>query len=53
MYNFDETGFQIGVISTAKVITAAERACTVSIQPGNREWVTVIELVNATGWILL
>ena len=25
IYNFDETGFQMGVISTAKVITGAER----------------------------
>ena len=38
IYNFDETGFQIGVISTAKVITASERALRpVTIQPGNRE----------------
>jgi Tc5 transposase DNA-binding domain/helix-turn-helix, Psq domain len=26
IYNFDETGFQIGVISTTKVITGAERS---------------------------
>ena len=26
IYNFDETGFQMGVISTAKVITGAERS---------------------------
>jgi hypothetical protein len=26
IYNFDETGFQMGVISTAKVITGSERA---------------------------
>ena len=25
IYNFDETGFQMGVISTAKVITGSER----------------------------
>jgi hypothetical protein len=38
IYNFDKTGFQIGVISTAKVITSAERSNRpVSIQPGNRE----------------
>lgn len=52
IYNFDETGFQMGVISTAKVVTAADRARTVSIQPGNREWVTVIESINAAGQIL-
>ena len=53
IYNFDETGFQMGVISTAKVITGSERAGRpVSIQPGNREWVTVIESVSASGWSL-
>jgi hypothetical protein len=37
IYNFDKTGFQMGVISTAKVVTSAERDHTVSLQPGNRE----------------
>src|SRR5450432_4773533 len=38
IYNFDETGFQIGVITTAKVITRVERSNRpVSIQPRNRE----------------
>jgi len=39
IYNFDETGFQIGVISTAKVVTSAEKShiCPLSIQPGNRQ----------------
>jgi hypothetical protein len=32
IYNFDETVFQIGVVTTAKVITGAER----SNRPGNR-----------------
>jgi hypothetical protein len=45
IYNFDETGFQMGLISTAKVITTADRAKPVSIQPGNREWVTVIDCI--------
>jgi hypothetical protein len=53
IYNFDETGFQMGVISTAKVITGSERAGRpVSVQPGNREWVTVIESVLSSGWSL-
>ena len=52
IYNFDETGFQMGVISTAKVVTSAERDRTVSLQPGNREWVTAIESINSTGWVL-
>lgn len=53
IYNFDETGFQMGVISTAKVVTATERALRpVTIQPGNREWVTAIECINSDGWSL-
>jgi DDE superfamily endonuclease/Tc5 transposase DNA-binding domain/helix-turn-helix, Psq domain len=50
IYNFDETGFQMGVISTAKVITGADRAKPVSVQPGNREWVTVIDCISSYGW---
>jgi hypothetical protein len=50
IYNFDETGFQMGVISTAKVITGAERSRRpVSVQPGNREWVTAIDCICADG----
>lgn len=52
IYNFDETGFQMGVIATSKVITSAEAERTNAIQPGNREWVTVIESINSTGWVL-
>ena len=50
IYNFDETGFQMGVISTAKVITGANRGKPVSVQPGNREWVTVIDCILSYGW---
>ena len=51
VYNFDETGFQIGVITTAKVVTGSERSLRpVTIQPGNREWVTAIECVSSYGW---
>jgi hypothetical protein len=53
IYNFDETGFQMGVISTSKVITTSERRGRPrTIQPGNREWVTAIEAVNAKGWAI-
>lgn len=37
IYNFDETGFQMKVIATAKVVTSAEKARTDAIQPGNCE----------------
>jgi hypothetical protein len=51
IYNFDETGFQMGVITTAKVITGAERSNRpTAIQPGNREWTTVIDCISAHKW---
>ena len=51
IYNFDETGFMMGVISTGMVVTSAERHSQARlVQPGNREWVTVIQGVNAQGW---
>jgi hypothetical protein len=53
VYNFDETGFMMGIISTGMVITNAERHSNVKlVQPGNREWVTVIQGVNALGWTI-
>jgi hypothetical protein len=54
IYNFDEIGFQMGVISTAKVITGTERSKRpVSVQPGNREWVTAIDCICADRQSLL
>jgi len=36
VYNFDETGFQMGVIGTAKVVTGSQRAGKALVtQPGN------------------
>ncbi|KAK1916402.1 hypothetical protein P3342_004221 [Pyrenophora teres f. teres] len=53
IYNFDETGFAIGVAATSKVVTSSNRVGgAVTIQPGNREWVTAIECINASGWCL-
>ena len=52
-YNFDETGFIIGVISTRLVVTAAEhQGRPKTVQQGNREWVTAIQGINATGWAI-
>ena len=53
IYNFDETGFAMGVAATSKVVTSSDRiGRAVVIQPGNREWVTAIECINASGWSL-
>ena len=43
IYNFDETGFMMGVISTGMVVTSSDgRAKAKRVQPGNWEWVIVI-----------
>jgi len=58
IYNFDETGFQMGVIATAKVVTQTrhgfrrKKGRPMVTQPGNRAFVTVIEGINASGWAL-
>ncbi|RJE17767.1 Pogo transposable element, partial [Aspergillus sclerotialis] len=53
IYNFNETGFAMGLIATTKVVTRAEFYGRRSLlQPGNREWVTSIECTNASGWAL-
>ena len=54
IYNMDETSFQMGVTSTAKVICGLEtkQSHAKALQPGNREWVTAIIAVNAAGWSL-
>jgi len=51
IYNFDETGFQMGVIAHGIVVTGSERRSNTKMrQPGNRQWVTVIQGVGATGF---
>lgn len=43
----------MGVIGTAKVVTGLQRAGKALVtQPGNREWVTAVEAVNASGWAI-
>src|SRR6478752_2452280 len=50
IWNFDETGFMMGVISSGIVVTSSERRGNPkSVQPGNREWATVIQAINAEG----
>jgi hypothetical protein len=51
VHNFDESGFQMGVISTMKVVTGSERRARPDlIQPGDREWVTLIQSICAAGY---
>jgi hypothetical protein len=50
IYNFDETGFMMGMIASGMVVTGAERCGRPkSVQPGSREWITVIQAINAEG----
>ncbi|RYC78456.1 hypothetical protein BFJ63_vAg18671 [Fusarium oxysporum f. sp. narcissi] len=50
IYNFDETGFMMGMIASGMVVTGAERReRPKSVQPGSREWITVIQAINAEG----
>jgi hypothetical protein len=47
IYNFDETGFAMGIASTSKVVTGRDyHGRRKLLQPGNREWITVIECIN-------
>jgi hypothetical protein len=53
IYNFDEAGFLMGIIATAKVVTSAEsRNRPKTAQPGNREWVSIIQGINSYGWAI-
>jgi hypothetical protein len=53
IYNFDEAGFMMGMIASEMVVTGADRReRPKSVQPGNREWATVIQAINAEGWAI-
>jgi hypothetical protein len=48
VYNFNEAGFIIGKITTQLVMTGSERrGQPKAVQPGNREWTTLIQAINA------
>ena len=52
-YNFDESGFMIGVISTGAVVTGSERrGRPKTVQQGDQEWTSIIEGINAIGWAI-
>ena len=43
IYNFDETGFMMGIIFVGMVVTTSDgRGKAKLVQPGNHEWATVI-----------
>ena len=52
-FNFDEVGFMMGVIFAGMVVTTSDGRTRAKLaQPGNREWSTVIQAVNARGWAI-
>jgi hypothetical protein len=53
IWNFDDTGFLMGMIASGMVVTGTDRrGRPKSVQPGNREWITVIQAINAAGWAI-
>jgi hypothetical protein len=50
-YNFDETGFMMGMICPSMVVTRSDRRGKgKAVQPGNREWATVITCISGDGF---
>ncbi|KAH7471320.1 hypothetical protein FOMA001_g13102 [Fusarium oxysporum f. sp. matthiolae] len=50
IWNFDETGFMMGLIMAGMAVTGSEgQGRPKSVQPGNREWITAIAAINAEG----
>ncbi|KAJ6260161.1 hypothetical protein Dda_4384 [Drechslerella dactyloides] len=50
IYNFDKTGFTMGIISTTTVVTGAETCDKAKLaQPRNHKWVTIIQGIGAEG----
>ena len=53
IYNFDETGFVIGQISSEIVVTTSDRRGRPrAVHQGNREWITVIQGIGSYGYTL-
>lgn len=54
MWNFDETGFMVGVISGCIIVTCSDqKGRGKKIQPGNWEWATAIACINSEGQDIL
>lgn len=53
IYNFNETGFAMGIADTSRVATTSDRRGRPPwLQAGDREWATSIECINSDGWCL-
>jgi hypothetical protein len=53
-WNFDESGFMMGKISSQLVVTGSEKpGKQKKLQPSDCEWTTLVQAVAATGCIIL
>ena len=52
-YNFNETGFIMGIITAFIIITRLDKyGKAKSIQFNNRKWATIIKCINASNWCI-
>lgn len=49
IYNFDETGFQIGVSSGKKVLVLKDTLAVYTADPENKELITSVKTINYRG----
>ena|SRR5450432_2549436 len=52
IYNIDEKGFMVGMLQRTKVIISKYEMSKYMVEPGNKEWVSLIECVSMTGELL-
>jgi hypothetical protein len=48
----DEKGIAMGLIDSVKVIVSKEEMSKYMVQPGNREWASLIECVSEDGFVV-
>jgi hypothetical protein len=49
MWNMDEAGLGLGICTNTLVLASSEKSHTYVKSPQNREWVSIIETISATG----
>ncbi len=49
IYNMDETGLALGVCTNTQVLTSSKKKKAYKKTPENREWVSILECISATG----
>jgi hypothetical protein len=52
IWNMDETGIALGVCTNSQVIASSRKKKAYVKAPGDREWVSIIETVSATGQMI-